>query len=107
MAKDIKNLDLMIIGGGPAGLSAAIYASRAKLNLLLLENALVGGQIRQTFTVENYPGFKQIDGNELADRMQQQAIELGASIEEFDNIISVKLSDDEKIIETESYIYKL
>lgn len=106
MAKDIKNLDLMIIGGGPAGLSAAIYASRAKLNLLLLENALVGGQVRQTFTVENYPGFKQIEGNELADRMQEQAIGLGATIEEFDSIISVKLSDEEKIIETESYIYK-
>lgn len=53
-----KNLDLMIIGAGPAGLSAAIYAARAKLNMILIENGIIGGQVRSSYTVENYPGFK-------------------------------------------------
>lgn len=106
MSKNIKEIDLVIIGAGPAGLAAAIYAARAKLNLIVLEDALVGGQVRTTSTVENYPGFKSITGNELCDRMQEQAIELGAVIDEFDNIISVTLKDDEKIVETESLIYK-
>lgn len=106
MDKEIKELDLVIIGGGPAGLTSAIYASRAKLNTLVLEDNLVGGQIRSTYTVENYPGFIEITGNELADRIQSQAEACGAIIDEFDFIESVSLKDDEKIIETGDYIYK-
>lgn len=106
MNKKTKELDLIIIGGGPAGLTAAMYAGRAKLNTLLLENKFVGGQVRNSFTIENYPGFKTIQGGELADIFQAQAEELGAIIEEFDLIENISLSDDEKIIETESYIYK-
>ena len=90
MRKEIKYLDLLIIGGGPAGLTSAIYGARAKLDLLLIEDSLVGGQIRLTDTVENYPGFKSITGNELSDKMQNQAIDLGAVIDEFDNIIPPK-----------------
>ncbi|MGM9972847.1 MAG: thioredoxin-disulfide reductase [Clostridiaceae bacterium] len=106
MSKKIKELDLMIIGGGPAGLTAAIYAGRAKLNTLLLENELVGGQVRSSYTIENYPGFKTIEGEELADRMREQAEELGAVIDEFDIIEKVYLTNDDKVIETGSYIYK-
>lgn len=106
MEKKIRELDLMIIGGGPAGLSAAIYAARAKLNTLLLENQLVGGQVRSSYTIENYPGFKTIEGGALADIMQEQAAELGANIDEFDMVESVVLSDDIKEVTTESYIYK-
>ena len=91
---------------GPAGLTSAIYASRAKLKVLVLENATIGGQVRSSYTVENYPGFEVIEGNELADKMQSQATKLGAEIDEFDPVINVKLTDEEKIIETESYIYK-
>lgn len=106
MSKEEKKLDLIIIGAGPAGLTAAIYASRLKLDMLLLEDALIGGQIKETYIVENYPGFTKISGSDLADKIQNQAENLGAKIDEFDNIISVKLTDDEKIIETEKYIYK-
>lgn len=106
MSKEIKNLDLIIIGGGPAGLTAAIYGSRAKLDVLLIEDAVVGGQVRTSYLVENYPGFVAVDGNELADKIQSQAIKCGAKIEEFDNIVAVKFTDEEKIVETESYIYK-
>lgn len=106
MVKKIKELDLVIIGGGPAGLTAAIYAGRAKLNTLLLENKILGGQVRNSFTIENYPGFKSIDGGKLADLFQEQAAEFGAVIDEFDLIENIELSDDEKIVETETCIYK-
>lgn len=106
MGKERKELDLMIIGGGPAGLTAAIYAGRAKLNTLLLENEILGGQVRNSYSIENYPGFKQIDGADLADIFQEQAEALGAKIDEFDSIESIDISDDKKIIETESYIYE-
>ena len=106
MSKEVKELDLIIIGGGPAGLTAAIYAGRAKLDVLLLENKILGGQVRNSFTIENYPGFKSIQGSQLADLMQEQASEFGAVIDEFDLIENIYLSDNEKIIETEMYIYK-
>ncbi|EKQ52119.1 MULTISPECIES: thioredoxin-disulfide reductase [unclassified Clostridium] len=106
MGKEKKELDLIIIGGGPAGLAAAMYAGRAKLNLLLLENEIVGGQVRNSYTIENYPGFKSIEGGDLADIFQEQARELGAVIDEFDPIQSIDITNDNKIIETESYIYE-
>lgn len=106
MSKERKKLDLMIIGGGPAGLTAAMYAGRAKLKTLLLENEILGGQVRNSYTIENYPGFKQIDGGKLADLFQEQAEALGAKIDEFDSIKKIDISDDKKIVETESYIYE-
>ncbi|MFC4456064.1 thioredoxin-disulfide reductase [Deinococcus sonorensis] len=77
-----KQHDVVIIGGGPAGLTAAIYTGRANLRTLILEKGLPGGQIAQTEEVENYPGFPEpIAGAELAARMAQQAEKFGASIE--------------------------
>jgi thioredoxin reductase (NADPH) len=106
MDKETKELDLLIIGGGPAGLTAAIYAARAKMNMTLLESELLGGQVRNSYTIENYPGFKTIPGGELSDIMAEQAKELGAKIESFSKILNVVLKDDEKIIETKKFIYK-
>lgn len=104
--KEVKNLDLVILGAGPAGLTAAIYASRAKLNMIVLENAVIGGQVRNSYVIENYPGFSRVEGKILADKIQEQAKNCGAVIDEFDPIVSVNFSKDAKIIETESYIYK-
>ncbi|ASW42120.1 thioredoxin-disulfide reductase [Clostridium isatidis] len=106
MSKEVRNKDLVIIGGGPAGLTAAIYATRAKLDMILLEDQIVGGQVRNSYTIENYPGFKEVSGSELADKMQEQAEALGAEIDEFDMIEKVDFSVDPKIIETTNYIYK-
>ncbi len=106
MIKKEKKLDLLIIGSGPAGLTAAIYAARLKLKTLILEDELVGGQIKDAYTVENYPGFISISGSDLIDKIQNQAINYGVEIDEFDKIVSVKLTNNEKIIETKSYIYK-
>src|ERR1700744_2499514 len=64
--------DLLIIGAGPAGISAAIYAKRAMLNLLVIESEIVGGKLNKTGEIENYPGFKNIQGIELAELMKNQ-----------------------------------
>lgn len=73
--------DIIVIGGGPAGLTAAIYARRAGKSVLVLEKESFGGQIADAPKVENFPGFPAISGVELSDRMYQQAEELGARIE--------------------------
>lgn len=106
MSKETKVIDLVIIGAGPAGLAASIYTSRSKINSLVLEEAIIGGQVRNTFSIENYPGFKKIQGAELSDLIYEQAIALGANIDEFDMIEKVTLTNEEKIIETNSYIYR-
>ena len=72
--------DLVIIGGGPAGLTAAIYAQRALLNSVLLEQEAVGGQVILTSEIDNYPGMPHTDGFTLTDTMQHQAEDLGATI---------------------------
>jgi thioredoxin reductase (NADPH) len=73
--------DLIIVGGGPAGLTAGIYAGRARLCALLIEKLIHGGQMMTTDLVENYPGFPEgISGPELSDRMRQQAERFGLKI---------------------------
>ncbi|MCX5750645.1 MAG: thioredoxin-disulfide reductase [Candidatus Saganbacteria bacterium] len=73
--------DVIIIGGGPAGLTAAIYATRAGLKTTIIERALLGGMITTTGKIENYPGFPEgISGQELGQRMEEQAKKLGANI---------------------------
>ncbi len=80
MAKEMTH-DLVIIGGGPGGLSAGLYAARAKLDVLLLEKAAHGGQMLTTFLVENYPGFPEgIGGFELADLMRKQTDAYGLQV---------------------------
>jgi thioredoxin reductase (NADPH) len=70
--------DLIIVGGGPAGLTAGLYAGRARLKTLLLEKLIYGGQVMTTDLVENYPGFPDgVTGFELSDRMRQQAERFG------------------------------
>lgn len=70
--------ELVIVGGGPAGLAAAIYAGRAEMKVVLLEKALVGGQVSLTMDIANYPGFPEgIDGPQLAQKMRAQAERYG------------------------------
>jgi len=69
--------DLAIIGGGPAGLAAGLYAARSNLKTIIIEKGLPGGQLQNTLDIENYPGFKHILGPDLASHMHQQTMELG------------------------------
>lgn len=73
--------DIVIIGAGPAGLSAGIYAARAKLSTLIIEKMYPGGQAATTDRIENYPGIESISGFELTDNMKNQAVKFGAKIE--------------------------
>jgi len=79
---DTATYDAIVIGGGPAGLTAGLYFARAKRKTLLLEQTVLGGQIAQTSHLENYPGFPEpISGRELIDRMEQQATRFGLEIQ--------------------------
>lgn len=90
--------DLVIIGGGPAGLTAGIYASRARLNVLMLEKITPGGQILVTDWIENYPGFPEgLTGAELVERMTKQAKQFGLTIES-DEVLSLNLKQPVKEI---------
>ena len=76
-----KTYEVVIIGGGPAGLTAGLYSSRARLNTLLIESALFGGQMTTTEMIENYPGFPQgITGDELSRLMEEQAKRFGMEV---------------------------
>jgi thioredoxin reductase (NADPH) len=90
--------DLVIIGAGPAGLTAGIYAARARMNTLLLEKAFPGGQILVTDWIENYPGFPEgISGYDLSEKMKVQAEDLGLKIDTAE-VHSLKLSRESKEI---------
>lgn len=73
--------DIIIVGAGPAGLTAAIYARRAGKTVLVLEKDTFGGQVTFSPKLENYPGFQEISGNELAQKMLEQALALGADVD--------------------------
>ncbi len=94
--------DILIIGGGPAGYSAALYACRAGFNTLLIERMAAGGQMTLTGDIDNYPGFNEgIDGFTLGMQMQQQAERFGAKTE-FDEVLSVDFSKKIKTVITYS-----
>ena len=86
--------DMIIIGGGPAGYTAALYASRAGLSTLLIEKLSAGGQMALTGDIENYPGFDEgIDGLTLGIKMQQGAERFGAKTE-YAEVTSVDFSKE-------------
>jgi thioredoxin reductase (NADPH) len=89
-----QKYDCIIIGAGPAGLAAAIYAARDRFKTLILEKFAPGGQINNTDRLENYPGIERISGFELADRMTKQATSFGAEIKTGAEVTSLaKLPD--------------
>lgn len=94
--------DMIIIGGGPAGYTAALYGARAGLTTLILEKLSAGGQMAQSHQIDNYPGFPDgIDGFALAEQMQQQAERYGAETE-YASVLNVDLRADPKVIETDA-----
>jgi len=97
--------DVVIIGGGPAGLTAGLYASRARLKALLLEAMMVGGQMTTTDAIENYPGFSQITGTELSTLMDEQAKGFGLTVETGE-VIALEGNRDEKLVKTAEKEYR-
>lgn len=100
MEKKIEQYDVVIIGGGAAGLTAGIYCGRAKLKTLLLEQSLVGGLATYTNEIENYPGFPDgTTGIDLMNLFQKQAKKFGVKFK-LTNVQSVSLEGDVKVVET-------
>ena len=94
--------DTLILGGGPAGYTAALYASRAGLDTLVIERMSAGGQMTLTGDIDNYPGFEEgVDGFTLGMKMQQGAERFGAKTE-YAEVTSVNFSDGVKRVDTTS-----
>jgi thioredoxin reductase (NADPH) len=97
--------EVIILGGGPAGLTAGLYASRARLNTLLIENALFGGQMTTTEMIDNYPGFPEgVTGEELSRLMEEQAKRFGMETVSRE-VVKVELEGDEKLVRTDETAY--
>ena len=97
--------DMLIIGGGPGGYTAALYAARAGLDVVLLEKLSAGGQMAQTHQIDNYPGFPEgIDGFDLAERMQLQAERFGAKTE-YAEVYRVDLKAEPKVVESSEGVF--
>ncbi|KRN90333.1 thioredoxin reductase [Ligilactobacillus ceti DSM 22408] len=100
--KMTKQYDVIVIGAGPGGMTAALYASRANLSVLMLERGSYGGQMNNTAEVENYTGFKTILGPELSEEMYQSATQFGAEYA-YGMVESVTVQEDgTKIVKTDS-----
>lgn len=89
--------DLIIVGGGPAGLTAALYARRANKNVLVIEKATFGGQITFSPKVENIPGFISLTGNEFAEKLVEQVLEQGADVE-MTEVLEIKDGDTKTVV---------
>ncbi len=100
----MEECDILILGAGPAGLTAAIYAARAGHKVIALDEAAAGGQIASSWAVENYPGVKKATGQELTAVMAEQAKSFGTKIVEFVEITSVDLKKKE--VKTPGATYK-
>ncbi len=101
-----NNYDVIVIGGGPAGYTAALYTVRAGLSTLVIEKLYAGGQINETTQIDNYPGFPEgIDGVTLGQKLQKGAERFGAETKNTE-VVAVSLQEKEKIVETRDGVYR-
>ena len=95
---DIKEYDIVIIGGGPAGLAAGLYAARGNVKTIILEKLIPGGQLNNTLDVENYPGMDHMTGPQIAQAMEEQTKRFGCEFINTCNISKVDLTNEKKTI---------
>lgn len=99
--------DILIMGAGPAGLSAAIYAARAKMNTVVIDESVPGGQAGSTYHIANYPGTPGVvQGTDLVNNMKSQAESFGAKVDDLKEVFEVSLIGNTKFVRTEDVIYK-
>ena len=91
--------DIIIIGAGPAGLTAGIYGAMANKKVLLLEKSYAGGQVAEINNIKNYPGFEEINGYDLSIKMKNQAKNLGV-VFKTEEVVSCSLTNDIKTVTT-------
>jgi len=97
--------DVIILGGGPASMSAGVYSKQMGLNTLLIEKGDFGGQVATTSNVANYLGFTNISGKALSDTMHEHLLSTGINIVN-EEIVKTFLSDDVKVVHTHNNTYK-
>ncbi|MDR0460554.1 MAG: thioredoxin-disulfide reductase [Nitrososphaerota archaeon] len=102
----MENWDVVIVGAGSAGLAAGIYAVRSGLKTLILDEKLAGGNIGDAPKVENYPGFIEISGRELSEKMALHCKSLGAVIQEFEQVEELKSEGEVKLVVTSNAVYR-
>ncbi|QIH75397.1 thioredoxin-disulfide reductase [Macrococcoides canis] len=95
---EIKEYDVIIVGAGPAGMTAAVYASRANLSTIMIERGMPGGQMANTADVENFPGFDLITGPDLSTKMFSHAQKFGAEYA-YGDIKNITVEGDDKIVD--------
>jgi thioredoxin reductase (NADPH) len=100
-----KQVDVVVIGAGPGGLTAALYASRSNLSVVLVDRGIYGGQMNNTAAIENYPGYKSILGPDLAQKMYDSATQFGAEFA-YGNVKSVTDQGQTKLVETDDGTYE-
>ena len=98
-------VDIIIVGGGPSGMTAALYALRSNKSVLILEKENFGGQIANSPRVENYPSVKEISGLDLSDRMFEQIMDLGAQFE-LEDVLKIEKQTDKFVITTNYRTYE-
>src|ERR671936_255855 len=97
----MADFDLIIIGGGPAVLTAGLYAARANMSAVLFEAKDTGGEILNTELIEDYPGFESVTGAELAQKMAAHAEKFGLRIEKYKPVKEIRSEGDRKIVTLE------
>ncbi len=102
----MESWELIIIGAGAAGLAAGIYSARSGLKTLIIDEKLAGGTVADAPVVENYPGFTEISGGDLAQKMVFHSKKAGATIHEIESVISLDIEDDRKIVKTNKASYE-
>jgi thioredoxin reductase (NADPH) len=102
----MESWDVIIVGAGSAGLAAGIYAVRSGLKTLVLDEKLVGGSISDAPRVENYPGFAEINGRDLSEKMASQCKNFGTVIHEFESVEELRIEGETKIVTTNNAVYQ-
>jgi thioredoxin reductase (NADPH) len=107
MTDQVRDCDVLIIGGGPAGLTAGIYSSWLGLKTIILESAVVGGRAGMAPQIENFPGFENgIKGKELAEKMEHQASRLGSEIKTNEEALGMNLDREMKLVNSRKKSYQ-
>ncbi len=97
--------DVIIIGGGPAGLTAGLYAKRGGLKTLIIESLIAGGQTNLTASIENYPAFLAISGYDLSNKMLEQCVSIGVDFS-YNEVLGFDLTSEVKVVKTDKQEYK-